>query len=160
MIRRTSFVALFSCLAFLGAASAASAADDPLLAPVGTCPSDGQLGLSQSAAQQSMLCLTNWARTKSGLPALQLNATLNAAGNAKLAADVSCGQFSHTPCGNPFSEVLATYLSGANGYSSSNANWRMSIAAACWAARSTYWWKRPIQTGPVMSGAHRAATCR
>src|SRR5262249_7581891 len=79
-------------------------------------PSDAQLSLSQSAAQQSMLCLTNWARTKSGLPALQLNATLNAAGNSKLASDVECGQFSHTPCGNPFSDVFAAYLSGGNGY--------------------------------------------
>jgi uncharacterized protein YkwD len=115
--RRTIFAALVACLAFFGGAAAASAADDALLAPAGTCTSADQLGLSQAAAEQSMLCLTNWARTKSGLPALTLSATLNAAGDAKLAADVTCGQFSHTPCGSPFSNVFATYLAGAHGYS-------------------------------------------
>jgi uncharacterized protein YkwD len=117
VVRRIAFVTLFGCLTLLGAASAATAAEDALLAPAGTCPSADQLGLSQSAAQQSMLCLTNWARTKSGLPALQLDTTLNAAGNAKLTANVSCGEFSHTPCGKPFSDVFGTYLSGARGYS-------------------------------------------
>jgi uncharacterized protein YkwD len=93
---------LLVCLACLGGAAAASAADDPLLAPAGTCPSADQVSLDLATAQQSMLCLTNWARTKSGLPALQLDATLNDAGRAKLAADVSCGEFTHTPCGNAF----------------------------------------------------------
>jgi uncharacterized protein YkwD len=109
-------VAVLVCLACLGGASIASAADDALLAPVATCPSADQLNLDQAAAQQSMLCLTNWARTQSGLPALQLDTTLNDAGRAKLAADVSCGEFTHTPCGNAFSSVFSTYLSGARGY--------------------------------------------
>jgi uncharacterized protein YkwD len=102
-----------ACLAVV---SPASAADDPLLAPPGTCAAADQLGLDQATAQQSMLCLTNFARTQSGLVALRLDTALNAAGQAKLAANVSCGEFSHTPCGTPFSTVFATYLSGARGY--------------------------------------------
>jgi uncharacterized protein YkwD len=102
-----------ACLAVV---SPASAADDPLLAPAGTCAAADQLGLDQATAQQSMLCLTNFARTQSGLGALRLDTALNEAGQAKLAANVSCGEFSHTPCGTPFSTVFATYLSGARGY--------------------------------------------
>src|SRR6266536_2770492 len=38
------------------------------------------------------------------------------AGQAKLDADIACGDFSHTPCGNPFELVFAAYLQGASGY--------------------------------------------
>jgi uncharacterized protein YkwD len=98
----------------------AQAADDPyaaLLAPSGTCGAAAdQLGLDQATAQQTMQCLTNYARTRSGLGPLQLNAKLNEAGNAKLAADVSCREFSHTPCGQPFATVFADYLKGVSSY--------------------------------------------
>src|SRR6266496_2982178 len=106
--------------AVLAAASAAVAADDPyasLLAPSATCGAAAdQLGLDQSTAQQTMQCLTNYARAQSGLRPLQLTAQLNDAGNAKLAADISCKEFSHTPCGQPFSAVFADYLKGATSY--------------------------------------------
>jgi uncharacterized protein YkwD len=116
---RFSFVA-----ALLGTvlvlAGGAAAADDPyaaLLAPAGTCgAADDQSHLDEGAAQLVMTCLTNYARAQSGLKPLQLNATLSAAGNAKLGADVSCGVFSHEPCGNPFDSVFATYLRGATSF--------------------------------------------
>jgi Cysteine-rich secretory protein family len=41
---------------------------------------------------------------------------LDTAGTAKLGADLSCGEFSHTPCGNPFQSVFTDYLAGAAGY--------------------------------------------
>jgi uncharacterized protein YkwD len=107
------FVCAAACLAV---ASAAVAADDPLLAPSGTCAAGDQLNLDLATAQQSMLCLTNYTRTQSGLAALRLDTALNQAGQAKLAADISCGEFSHTPCGDPFSSVFGTYLTGARGY--------------------------------------------
>ena len=101
-------------------AGGAAAADDPyaaLLAPRGTCgPADEQLNLDVSAAQLVMQCLTNYARVQSELKPLQLNSTLNAAGNAKLAADLSCGVFSHEPCGKPFDSVFAAYTQGATSY--------------------------------------------
>jgi len=88
-----------------------------MLAPSGTCgPAAEQLALDQTAAQLTMYCLTNYARAQSGLAPLQLNAKLNDAGNAKLAANISCGEFSHTPCGKPFSAVFAEYLKGSAGY--------------------------------------------
>ena len=85
---------------------AAAAADDPyaaLLAPTGTCGTAAdQLDLDAATAQAAMQCLTNYARAQQGLPPLQLSPTLNAAGQAKLKSDLSCGEFSHTPCGQPF----------------------------------------------------------
>src|SRR4051812_5670786 len=95
----------------------ARADDDPfagLLAPSGTCGSaDEQLGLDQQTAQLTMLCLTNYARSRSGLSPVSLNGTLNDAGNAKLQADITCGVFSHEPCGQPFDTVFSAYTQGA-----------------------------------------------
>jgi hypothetical protein len=39
---------------------------------------------------------------------LEANATLDQAGAAKLAANVSCGEFSHTPCAQPFPTASPT----------------------------------------------------
>ena len=117
---RPPLAALLACAA-LALASGAGAAGDPyaaLLAPAGTCgQADSQLNLDAATARIVMTCLTNYARSRAGLPPLQANAALNAAGDAKLAADVSCGDFSHTPCDKPFESVFATYLQGASSYS-------------------------------------------
>ena len=112
---------LAAALVAAAAAASARSADDPyaaLLAPAGTCgPAESRLGLPHAVAEQTMLCFTNYARAQSGLAALQWNATLTAAGDAKLGKDVSCGEFSHTPCSEPFTTVFADYLSGAASYS-------------------------------------------
>jgi uncharacterized protein YkwD len=114
--------ALCACVAVvaLSLASVASAAADPyaaLLAPSGTCgPAADQLGLDASTAQLAMQCLTNYARAQQGLTPLQLNTTLNAAGQAKLKGDISCAEFSHTPCGQPFDTVFSSYVQGATSY--------------------------------------------
>ena len=118
-MRLPLITAIVTC-AVLAFAGGANAADDPyasLLAPSGTCgAADAQLNLDATTAQTVMTCLTNYARTQSGLRPLQPNAVLDDAGNAKLAADVSCGEFSHTPCGKPFESVFTAYLRGASSY--------------------------------------------
>jgi uncharacterized protein YkwD len=105
-------------LAAAGPAAARTAADPyaALLAPAGTCAADTELGLSQEAASRVMLCLTNYARAQNGLALLKPAAALQLAGRDKLAADVSCSEFSHTPCSKPFTAVFAGYLAGARGY--------------------------------------------
>jgi uncharacterized protein YkwD len=121
-VRGLRLPALVACIAFaaVGAAGSARAADDPyaaLLAPPGTCGAAAdQLDLDAATAQVAMQCLTNYARAKQSLPPLQLSPTLSAAGLAKLKSDLSCGEFSHTPCGQPFDVVFATYLQGATSY--------------------------------------------
>jgi len=116
---RLPLTAIVTC-AVLAFAGGATAADDPyaaLLAPSGTCgAADAQLDLTATTARTVMTCLTNYARTHSGLRPLQPSPVLNNAGTAKLAADVSCGEFSHTPCGRPFEVVFSAYLRGATSY--------------------------------------------
>src|SRR3954454_5529642 len=111
-------VASVFCAALL--CGSARADDDPyalLLAPAGTCgPADAQLGLDEQTAQLTMLCLTNYARQHAGLSPLSLNATLTTAGAAKLHADVSCGVFSHEPCGQRFDTVFAPYTAGSSAF--------------------------------------------
>jgi uncharacterized protein YkwD len=114
-------LAVAACLAATAVvAASAPAAEDPhsvLLAPSGACGAAAdETPLDPPAARQAMLCLTNYARARSGLPPLAGNALLDTAGQAKLRDDVSCGEFSHTPCGRPFADVFAPYLAGAGGY--------------------------------------------
>jgi uncharacterized protein YkwD len=120
-VRPPRILLLLCCAALAGAAvPGARSADDPyaaLLAPSGRCGvAADQLSLDQAAAQQAMTCLTNYARTQSGLVPLQPNSALNDAGQAKLAADLSCAEFSHSPCGRPFTAVFETYVAGATSY--------------------------------------------
>jgi uncharacterized protein YkwD len=80
-------------------------------------PAADRLNLDAATAERAMLCLTNYARHHSNRRALALNALLDRAGQAKLAADVSCGDFSHSPCGQPFQLVFGSYLADASWYS-------------------------------------------
>ena len=115
----TAAVLVLAGLLAVTGAPAARAADDPyaaLLAPAGTCAADTELDLSQATASRTMLCLTNYARARAGLAPLKLTPPLQRAGRDKLAADVSCGEFSHSPCGKPFTTVFARYLARARGY--------------------------------------------
>ena len=144
--------ALCACVAVvaLGLTSAASAAADPyadLVAPSGTCgPAADQLGLDAPTAQVAMQCLTNYARAQEGLAPLQLNPTLNAAGQAKLKGNVSCAEFSHTPCGQPFDTVFSSYVQGASSYQiGENIAW----------GTGSYGTPRQAMTGWVHSAGHR-----
>jgi uncharacterized protein YkwD len=70
--------------------------------------------LDQASAERTVLCLTNYAGTRSGLEPLRANPRLAQAGQAKLAADLACGEFRHAPWGKPFRSDFAAYLSGAS----------------------------------------------
>ena len=120
-MRPPRILLLCFCAALAGTAvSSARSADDPyaaLLAPSGVCGAAAdQLSLDQPSARLAMNCLTNYARTQSGLTPLQPSSVLDDAGQAKLAADLSCAEFSHTPCGRPFTAVFEAYVQGATGY--------------------------------------------
>jgi uncharacterized protein YkwD len=120
-VRPPRILLLLCCAAFAATAvPGARSADDPyaaLLAPSGVCGADAErLSLDQAVALQAMTCLTNYARRKSGLVPLHRSSALNDAGRAKLAADLSCAEFSHTPCGRPFTAVFGSYVAGATSY--------------------------------------------
>lgn len=100
-----------------GASAAEAGGVASLLAPAGVCgPAADRLNLDVTTARKAMLCLTNYARVHSGLKRLVGNAVLNQAGEAKLDADLSCGEFTHTPCGKPFDVVFAGYVAGSRSY--------------------------------------------
>jgi uncharacterized protein YkwD len=150
---RSPVLCVCVAVAALGLASAAGAvsATDPyaaLLAPSGTCgPAADQLGLDTATAQAAMQCLTNYARAQQGLAPLQLDATLNAAGQAKLKSNISCAEFSHTPCGQPFDVVFASYVQGATSYQiGENIAW----------GTGSYGTPRQAMSGWVHSADHRA----
>ena len=118
-MRRVVGVCAVGLLAVLLCGSARAGGDPyaSLLAPAATCgPAADELGLDAPTAAAVMLCFTNYARVQSGLPALTASATLDVAGNAKLAADVSCNVFSHEPCGRPFGSVFTAYTRDATSY--------------------------------------------
>src|SRR5579863_4445006 len=101
----------------VGTTRAAARPVSSLLAPAGLCgPAADRLDLDLTTARKAMLCLTNYARIHSGLKRLVGSPTLDQAGEAKLDADLNCGEFSHTPCSKPFEEVFAAYLTGATAY--------------------------------------------
>jgi uncharacterized protein YkwD len=134
----------------LASTAGATPADDPyaaLVAPSGTCgPAADQLGIDAATAQLAMQCLTNYARAQQGLAPLQLNATLNAAGQAKLKSDISCAEFSHTPCGQPFDTVFSSYVQGATSYQiGENIAW----------GTGSYGTPRQAMNGWVHSAGHR-----
>jgi len=112
LVLATLVVACGVCAAGADAAPTAS-----LLAPAGVCgPAADRLNLDAATAERAMLCLTNYARRHAGRKPLAVNALLARAGQAKLAADLSCGDFSHSPCGQPFQSVFGSYVSGASWY--------------------------------------------
>jgi uncharacterized protein YkwD len=134
----------------LASTAGAKAADDPyaaLVAPSGTCgPAADQLGIDAATAQLAMQCLTNYARAQQGLAPLQLNATLNAAGQTKLKSNISCAEFSHTPCGQPFDTVFSSYVQGATSYQiGENIAW----------GTGSYGTPRQTMNGWVHSAGHR-----
>jgi uncharacterized protein YkwD len=150
-MRPPRILLLVSC-ALVGATAipAARSAGDPyasLLAPSGVCGAAADdLSLDRAAAQQAMTCLTNYARTQSGLAPLRPSSVLNDAGQAKLAADLSCAEFSHTPCGRPFTDVFAAYVGGATSYAlGENIAW----------GTGTYGTPREAMNGWLHSSGHR-----
>jgi uncharacterized protein YkwD len=117
---RLRTLALLACTGAALGTGSAEAAKDPyasLLAPPAACGTAAEtLSLDRASAERTMLCLTNYARTQSGLEPLRANPLLAQAGQAKLTADLACGEFSHTPCGEPFRSVFAAYLRRASSY--------------------------------------------
>jgi uncharacterized protein YkwD len=102
----------------LGAlADSASAAYEDLLAPETACANQSSTSLSVDAQETSMLCMVNYARTKTGARALTKNALLMDAADRKAQDMVRCNQFSHTACGLPFDQRIrdAGYLYAAAG---------------------------------------------
>ena len=107
--RRAIFPLVIALLALVwlaaSSAQAASKRADRLLAPPAACPAPADT--STAAQLSAMACLVNYARSHAGVPVLRELKTLDLAGTLKLNAEIRCGTFTHTPCGQPFQDVFA-----------------------------------------------------
>ena len=81
-----------------------------LIAPANACKNVSGQG-PKTKATQSMLCFTNYARSKKGLKRFRSVGTLNFASKKKAADILRCDQFSHEACGREF-----TYWMKRSGY--------------------------------------------
>ncbi len=76
------------------------------VAPPGACLGDSAIGAPPASEQETMACLVNWARVKRGMRPLRLSVKLRAAAELKIADELRCNDFSHTPCGVPFLSIF------------------------------------------------------
>jgi uncharacterized protein YkwD len=77
-----------------------------LLAPTAACAGSDASDSTAADQLRQMACLVQYARTRAGLPALRESRILDRAAALKIAADLRCGTFTHTPCGQPFQNVF------------------------------------------------------
>lgn len=115
-------VALLSGLTILPPAIAAGSG---LIAPPSACPGQGRLNAPPTAQESTMRCMTNFARTQSGLSALATAEELDQSAGNKGGDILRCDTFSHFACGRDF-----TYWMQQTGYT----------ASQCWRAGENLAW--------------------
>jgi uncharacterized protein YkwD len=106
-------------------AAARAATTSGLIAPAAVCPDQSSLTATVAAQEQTMLCMTNFARANAGLGELAEAAELDSSAREKAADVLRCDSFSHFACGREF-----TYWIRAAGY----------IGAGCWHAGENLAW--------------------
>jgi uncharacterized protein YkwD len=108
----TLAAALIAAACFAAPAPAAG-----LIAPADACPNQESRGASAATQEQTMLCMTNFARAQSGEGELEATAVLAESARDKSRDILECDSFSHYACGREF-----TYWMRETGY----------LSAACW----------------------------
>ncbi len=134
-------------LAFGAAGASARASIAAEIAPPGVCAGQTEAGMSAAAQAETMLCMTNYARSVNGLGKLTASKPLAAAAVAKSRDILGCDEFSHEACGRPF-----TYWDQRYGY-----------LKGCWKAGENIAWGtgefssvQAIFTSWLESPEHRA----
>jgi uncharacterized protein YkwD len=109
---------LVAALTLLSAAIPAAASAAPrLIAPATVCPSQNALAAPALAQEQTMLCMTNYAREQFGEQPLTAAPALEESAHSKARDVLQCDEFSHYACGREFA-----YWIRASGY----------LSAPCW----------------------------
>jgi uncharacterized protein YkwD len=88
-----------------------------LIAPATTCPNQANAATSLEVQEQSMRCMTDFARARAGLGVLDDSQQLDLSAQEKAADVLRCNSFSHTACGREF-----TYWIRQVGY----------VSESCW----------------------------
>jgi len=113
-----------ACLAVGLAAAAASGASGAagqaarLLATKQACPAGYRHDAPLAVQVRAMACLVAFARARAGVQHLRPSAKLDRVAALKIDADLSCDDFSHTPCGSDFMKwfVAVGYERGSSRY--------------------------------------------
>jgi uncharacterized protein YkwD len=119
----------------------------PLIAPPDVCPPEEDLTAGPEEQEQAMLCMIDYARLASGLPALTPIESLTGSAELKARDILACEEFSHFACGRPFG-----YWIKASGYTSVPC-WRIGEIIAY--GRGRYGTPRSIFIAWMQSPTHR-----
>jgi uncharacterized protein YkwD len=147
---RRALTTIFSAALLATCAAPAADADDlgRLIAPPTTCPGQTELGAAAVDQQRSMLCMTNYARRRSGLGSFRDSVELDRSAGRKSADMIRCDEFSHEACHRQF-----TYWLKRVGFID---------ASECWRAGENIAWGsgrlgtvRSIFTAWINSEGHR-----
>lgn len=123
MVSKLTFVALLAALAVLALAAVAAASG--VIAPLAACPGQTMLAAPADQQEDTMRCMTDYARRQAGLPSLAEAEELNQSAAGKAGDILRCNSFSHSACGRDF-----TYWMEASGY----------LSAQCWRAGENLAW--------------------
>jgi uncharacterized protein YkwD len=93
-------VAGLTALVLIAASPSAVASPTEYLAPPTACAGATEAGATAGRQRSALVCLVNWARRRAGLAPIRHHRALARAAEAKAASIVSCGEFSHAPCGS------------------------------------------------------------
>jgi uncharacterized protein YkwD len=142
MASKLAFLAAWALALLLGTASSALAtgvhyqrtaargdlatqSSNSLIAPAAACPHQASTSAPPTAQEQSMRCMTDFARARAGLGKLDDSQQLDLSAEEKGADVLRCDSFSHTACGREF-----TYWIGQAGY----------LSESCWHAGENLAW--------------------
>jgi uncharacterized protein YkwD len=93
-------LAALTALAFTGSADGGARTWSSYLAPPAACKGSTDAAAPAAMQQRAVACLLNWARSRAQRGKLSPSASLQRAAGLKGKKVVSCGDFSHTPCGS------------------------------------------------------------
>ena len=97
---RKACAVLCASLFALLSPTAATAADDPLLAPHGVCSGDADPYAHHRVQRLAMHCLIDQVRHRAGLPDLHASKDLRHSATYKARRIAACRVFTHAPCGD------------------------------------------------------------
>lgn len=147
-MKRLSQLLLALAAALCAAALAAPLAGASLIAPPAACPGQNSEAASAATQEQTMLCMTNFARQEVGEGTLEDVAPLQESAAEKARDIIACDSFSHYACGREFS-----YWIRETGYMSAQC-WRVGENLA-WGTEE-YGTVRSIFRAWMRSPEHRA----
>jgi uncharacterized protein YkwD len=145
MARKAIAAAALALLAL--ALPSGAAASSPLIAPASVCPNQSALAAPPATQEQTMLCLTNFAREQFGEAPFSPAPELEESARAKARDLLRCDEFSHYACGREFA-----YWIHASGY----------LSTPCWRDGENLAWGAGAygSVGSIFRGLMRSTTHR